>query len=212
MTAQCLTPWWLLLLLLPCMTSADPAPWSLLQDRFRQPGAAEFRYEETHTLELMAAPWHGQGYMLSAADGSLVKLQLAPQRVIMAISGGRMYYFDAEQRQRRSASLSYAGQAQEQIAAFRAILQGQVDELRALYDLSAIKHGENWKLRLAAKTKPSGSALESIEISGGTDERKRQILIRQADGESTEYRLEKTGEGQSLEFSVQRLLQEAAGE
>ncbi|MBS1212515.1 MAG: outer rane lipoprotein carrier protein LolA, partial [Proteobacteria bacterium] len=85
---------------LPCAATADQDPWSILRRYLPQPGAAEFRYEETHTLELMAEPWHGQGYLLSAPDGSLVKLQLTPQRVIMAISGGQMYYYDPGQGQR----------------------------------------------------------------------------------------------------------------
>lgn len=202
----------LLLGLLPWAVLAESDPWSMLQDRFRPGTAAEFRYEETRTLDLMAAPQRAQGYLLSAADGTLVKLQLAPHRIIMAISGDRMYYYDAAQGQRRSAPLSYAGDALEQIAVFRAILQGRAGELRSRYDLIADRHGDLWNLRLTARSKIDGTGLESIAISGRADVGKRQVSIRQADGDATEYSLERTGEGGGLEFSVQRLLQEAAGE
>jgi len=198
--------------LAPGYAMAAEADWGLLHQRLHQAGPAEFRYEETRSLELMAKPWHGQGYLLSGADGSLVKLQLSPQRVIMAISGPSMYYYDPGQGQRRSAALSYAGDAAEQISVFRAILQGRPEDLRARYELTAESHGETWRLRLSAKTKATGSAMESVEIAGGADPLRRQVSIRQADGETTDYRLEKTNEGQALEFSVQRLLQEAAGD
>lgn len=202
----------LLLALWPMALLADEAALPQLLARIHQSGAAQFHYEETRRLELATSPWHGEGYMLSGADGSLVKLQLLPKRVIMAIVQDRMYYWDPEQQQRSSAPLSFAGAAAGQIAVFRAILQGQAESLRPSYDFAAEKQGKRWTLRVTPKPGQDGADAPSVEISGDEDRNQRRIAIRQPDGESTEYRMERTDEGQRLEYSIQRLLLEAAGE
>lgn len=199
-----------ILLLLPMLVHADDAALSELLARIRQDGAAEFRYQETRTLELATAPWQGQGLMLSGADGSLVKLQQQPNRVIMAIAGSKMYYWDAGQNQRHVAALEPSGPA-AQILVFRNLLQGRVDELRASYQLSAEQQNQHWMLRMTPKPDQADDAA-TIEISGDQDADKRRLLIRQPDGDATEYRLEKSAQGQQSADAIQRLLVEAAGE
>ena len=204
--------WCLLLALLPMMAFGDEIGLQTLLDRIRHTGSAEFRYEEIRKLELASSPWQGQGYMLSGADGSLVKQQLQPTRVIMAIAAGRMYYWDPEQEQRHAAPLGQANQAAEQITVFRTLLQGHAEELMASYDFVPEQHGKRWTLRLTPKSGLSNEDAPTIEISGDEDERKRQVLIRQPDGESTEYRMVKISEGSQLDTAIQRLLLEAIGE
>jgi hypothetical protein len=200
------------LALLPALGWADEALLTELLTRIRQNSQAQFRYEETRILELAESPWHGQGFMLSGADGSLVKLQLQPARVIMAIAEQRMYYWDPQQNQRHSAALDSAGPAGEQIKAFRSILQGRTDELQTSYDLAAEKQGKQWRLRMTPKPELNADLIPVIEISGDDEDKQRRILIRQADGESTEYRMQKATEAQQQEYSIQGLLLEASGE
>jgi len=202
----------LLLALLPMTTLGGEIELQALLARIRQSGSAEFRYEEIRKLELASSPWQGQGYMLSGANGSLVKQQLQPTRVIMAIAEGRMYYWDPELKQRHTAPLGQSGQAAELITVFIAILQGHAEELKSSYDFVPERHGKRWVLRLTPKTELSNEDAPTIEISGDEDEHKRQVLIRQPDGESTEYRMVKTSEGQQLDNSIQRLLLEAMGD
>lgn len=201
-----------LLALLPMAGWADEAGLTELLARIRQNGQTQFHYEETRTLELASSPWHGQGYMLSGADGSLVKLQLQPKRVIMAIADQRMYYWDPEQNQRHSAALGSAGPAGEQIAVFRSILQGRTKELQASYDFVPETHDKRWTLRMTPKPELNEQEAPAIEISGDEDDKQRRILIRQADGESTEYRMTKASGPQEQEHSISRLLSEAVGE
>lgn len=202
----------LLLSLLPIAGSADDSVLTELLACIRQTGQAQFRYEETRILELANEPWHGQGQMLSGSDGSLVKLQLQPTRVIMAIAEQRMLYWDPQQNQRHSAALDSAGPAGEQIKVFRTILQGRTDELQTSYDIAAEKQGKQWILRLTAKPEMNADELPSIEISGDDEDKQRRILIKQTDGESTEYRMQKATTAQQQEYSLQRLLLEAIGE
>lgn len=184
-------------------------PFELLK-RIRQTEQAQFSYQETRQLELASAPWQGQGYMLSGTDGSLVKLQLKPSRIIMAIAHEQMYYWDPEQQQRHTAPLDYADQAASQIKIFRSILQGDVKALQDSYDFSAEHQDQRWTLRLTPKPEFRDET-PTFEISGDQNDQQRQINIRQADGEFTEYRMTKIAPEQQPTYSLQSLLLEATG-
>ncbi|MCQ8130396.1 LolA family protein [Methylomonas rivi] len=191
---------------------ADDGKLSEVLARLRQSGQASFQYRETRQLELASSPWQAQGVMLTDAAGTLVKLQLQPSRVIMAISGDSLYYWDAAQNQRHSMPISYADDAAAQILIFRSILQGRTQELQAGYDLAADIQDRHWSLHMQPKSGQAGENAPSIDISGDANPDKRQILIRQADGETTEYRIEKAAEQQSAAYTIPQLLQEAGGE
>lgn len=201
-----------LLALLPLAGFADDNLTAELLAKIRHGGEAKFRYEETRTLELAASPWHGQGYMLSGAYDILVKLQLRPKRVIMALTDQRMYYWDPEQQQRHSAPLGAGGPGAEQITVFRSILQGHAEALRSTYDFASEKHGKRWTLRVTPKPGQGNENAPSVAIAGDDDDSQRQVLISQPDGESTEYRMVKAAEGQMPEYSISNLLHEAIGD
>ncbi|MGZ8244643.1 LolA-related protein [Methylomagnum sp.] len=201
----------LLLAALSAAAWADPSATELL-NRFRQAAPVEFRYQETRRLELLDQPWRGAGYLLSAPDGTLVKLQTAPERVVMAISGDRMYYYDAAHQQRQSAPLAYAGEMAEQIGTFRAIIQGRAEELAADYDIRAESKDQRWTLRLDGKTDAAEEPATRIEISGDETQGQRRIAIHPPTGEDTEYSLDKSREGAAVEAPLRQLVSEAAGE
>jgi hypothetical protein len=202
----------LLLALLPMIVLGGEPELQALLGRIRQNGSAEFHYQEIRKLELASTPWQGEGYMLSGTNGSLIKQQLKPTQIIMAIAEGRMYYWDPEQNQRHTAPLGQPGQATDLITVFIAILQGHADELKSSYDFAPEQHGKHWTLRLTPKLDQNDENTSIIEISGDEDQSNRQVLIRQPDGESTEYRMIKTSEGTKPENSIQRLLLEAIGD
>jgi hypothetical protein len=202
----------LLWLVAATAVSADDGKLSEVLGRLRQSGQASFQYRETRQLELASSPWQAQGVMLTDAAGTLVKLQLQPSRVIMAISGDSLYYWDAAQNQRHSMPISYADDAAAQILIFRSILQGHTQELQTGYDLAADIQDRHWSLHMQPKSGQAGENAPSIDISGDADPDKRQILIRQADGETTEYRIEKADARQAAAYTIPQLLQEAGGE
>jgi hypothetical protein len=202
----------LLLAFLPLAGFADDGGPTELLARIQNSGEAKFRYQETRTLELASAPWHGQGYMLSGAYGILIKLQLKPKRVIMALTDQRMYYWDPEQKQRHSAPLGAGGPGAEQITVLRSLLQGHADELQPTHDFASEKQGKRWSLRVTPKPGQGQENTPSLKISGNDDDSLRDILISQPDGESTEYRMVKASEAQAADYSISRLLQEAIGD
>lgn len=197
--------------LLPLAALADDAVIAEVLNRIRQGGEGKFQYKETRLMELASAPWQGQGYMLTDPNGSLVKLQLQPARVIMAISDEQMYYWDSAQNQRHTAPLSYGGAAAEQIAIFRSILQGRTEAFQQTYDFVAERDAKHWQLKMTPKPGQDDEA-PTIEIAGDDDANKRRISIRQPDGESTEYRIEKAPEQQTADYAIPDLLREATGD
>jgi hypothetical protein len=203
---------WLLLALMPLVVQADEREITELLGRIRQSGAVEFSYQETRKLELTTFPWQGQGQMLSGADGSLIKLQLLPRRVIMVSTHQRMYFWDPEQQQRHNEAVGQLGTAAEQVTLLRSIIQGRVGELQLTYDVASEKSGKHWLIRFTPKPEFSEESSPTMEFSGDQDNTKHQVLISTMDGESTEYRMVKVAEGQEVENSIQRLLLEAKGD
>jgi len=202
-----LVPW----LWIPAAGLCDPPAAELLA-RFWQTAPLEFRYTETRRLELMAEPWKGSGYLFSAPDGTLVKLQIAPERLIMAIVGDTMVYYESATRRRQSAPLSYAGPMAEQIRTFRAILQGRGAELETGFDMLSRGEGERWSLTMRGKTPVEDTAAPvRIEISGTHDGRRRHIRIHDASGDETEYAMEQSRAGSVLELPIRQLVSEATG-
>ncbi|MCQ8104214.1 outer membrane lipoprotein carrier protein LolA [Methylomonas sp. SURF-2] len=200
----------LLCLALPC--PADDGALSEVLGKLRQVGQASFQYHEIQTLELAASPWRASGIMLTDEAGSLVKLQLQPSRVIMAISGDSLYYWDAAQNRRHSMPIAYADETAAQILIFRGILLGRAEELTAGYDLAADVRNPDWSLHMQPKNAQAGDNTPTIDISGDADPDKRRILLRRADGETTEYRIEKVAAPHAENYSIPQLLREAGGE
>jgi hypothetical protein len=192
---------------LPALVYSGGQPGGL--EFLRQGAPMEFRYTETRRLELMAEPWKGSGYLYSTPEGTLVKLQTAPERLIMAIVDDAMIYYESASRRRQSAPLSYAGPMAEQIKAFRAIIQGRLSELETAYVIQSKARGSQWTLRLESKSPPPAGAPVQVEMSG--EHRKRRILLRQGDGDQTEYLLEQGRQGPSLELPIRQLISEAKG-
>lgn len=201
----------LLLFSLPLLSRAEPADLAEILAQLRHSDTTPYQYQETRHLELLTEPLQSQGYMLSDATANLVKLQLQPQRIIMAVSGDRMLYWDAAQDQRHSLPLSEGGPAAQQISVFRALLQGRLEEMAASYDFAASRQDRQWTLKLTPKADSDAENSAGIEISGDAEDKQRRIVIRQADGESTEYHIVKAQAQPDLP-SLEALLREAAGD
>jgi hypothetical protein len=191
-------------------TNKVPADIVKMPANFRQSATGGYRYQETRTLELINAPWHGAGLLFSEADGTLIKLQLSPERIIMAITATHMYYYHAAAGRRYAAPLDLSAPMVAQIGAFRALLQGRAEELDANYDVGVERHGGRWILHMSGKT-PDNTGL-MLEASGDEAKAQRKIIMRQADGEKTEYLIEPASAPQLSGLSAARLLAEAAGE
>jgi hypothetical protein len=203
--------WGLVFLVWPLMLFAEDSTLTAVLAKIRRYHAVEFNYQETRRLALVNEPWHGEGRMLSLSDGSLIKCQLRPERILMISTQTRLAYWNAEQGQRYLAETAEVGEAAEQINVLRALIQGQTEGLSSHYDLSAERRGERWVLRVRDRQMPDSM----LEISGGEDahdQDRLRIQIRSADGDISEYLMHKTAEGDPVVQAASELVREALGD
>ena len=198
-----------LLLLIPTFGLCDEAKLKQVLSYFTNDQHGVFDYQETRQLELATSPIRTQGLMLTDSGGTLVKLQLKPERIIMAISGDNLYYWNPAQNQRHQMPISAGEDTAQQILIFRQLLQGRLTELQQHYQLEADTDNKHWSLQLRPK-QPEASPIAAITVSGQQNE--RHILILQSDGDSTEYRIETSDPQIAQSYSIPKLLQEADGE
>jgi len=193
----------------PLFGACDEATLKQVLAHVAQDQQGVFNYQETRQLELATSPIETQGMMLTDSDGSLVKLQLKPERVIMAISGDALYYWNPAQNQRHQMPVSAGEDATQQILIFRQLLQGRLDELQQQFQLDAESDDQGWTLRLQPK-QADESLIAAITVSGNSSG--RHMIIRQSDGDSSEYRITPSAPQTAQHYRISTLLQEAAGE
>lgn len=198
-----------LIALIPVFGVCDEAKVKEVLAHFVQDQQGVFKYQETRQLELATSPIETQGLMLTDNKGSLVKLQLKPERIIMAISGDALHYWNPAQNQRHQMPVSAGEDAAQQILLFRQLLQGRFDELQQHFQLEAESDDKGWTLRLQPK-QADESLIAAITVSGNSSG--RHMIIRQSDGDSSEYRITPSDPQTAQNYRISALLQEAAGE
>lgn len=196
--------WWLALWL-PAALAADPT------ERLQIVEPLQFRYEETRILALMAQPWHGSGFMLADPDGTLVKLQLAPERIIMIAAPGELLYHDPGSGERRRLPLPAAVPQVEGIVLLKHLLRGEFEPIRRQYHLDYRESKEGWQLDLTPKD-PESAQFRAIALHADPEDRRRVLEIVEHDGDRSVTELILDERGDRLRFTIARLRQEATGE
>jgi len=171
-----------------------------------------FRYDETRNLEMLDTPWQGGGLLLASKDGTLVKLQMRPQRKVMAITPGEMIYFDSENEERRRLPLSTPHPMTRQALIFQELLQGRLDKISADYEITFKKTTPNWALTLKPKATHDKPVFTEIIMRGTTDNTTRNIYLKESGGDSSSLSMHLLETGPQLEFMIERLLREAIGQ
>ncbi len=171
-----------------------------------------FRYDETRNLEMLDTPWQGGGLLLASKDGTLVKLQMRPQRKIMAITPGEMIYFDSETEERRRLPLSTPHPMTRQALIFQELLQGRLDKISTDYDIAFKKKAPNWTLTLKPKATHDKPVFTEIIMRGSIDNTTRKIHLKETGGDSSTLSMQLLEIGPQLEFMIERLLREALGQ
>jgi len=173
---------------------------------------SSFRYQETRYLQLLDQPWQGGGLLLASKDGTLVKLQMRPQRKIMAITPGEMIYFDSETGERHRMPLSASNPMARQALIFQELLQGNPDKISADYDLVFQQKTSSWLLRLKPKPVASVIIFSEIIMRGNTNDTSRSITLNEQGGDKTVMTMHVLETGPQLEYMIERLLREATGQ
>ncbi len=182
-----------------------------LMQRMRSDSAVKIAYQETRRLELFDQAWHGSGYMYSSPTGLMLREQLTPRRLLMAVNDKNMFYFDPGIQIRHQAKIEQGDPVSLQIAVFQALINADENLLKSLYQVEFETTSQRWLMKLKSKQADNDM---NIVVSGPLLQKVDTIIIQQADGDQSEFMLqsEQGISGQKITDNVNRLYAELVGE
>lgn len=181
-----------------------------LMQRMKSDTAVRIAYQETRTLELVDQPWQGSGYMYSLPPDIMIKEQLQPERILMGVTGEKMFYYDIKNDVRRQGEMNEDNALTLNIAVFKALINADEALLHNLYQVDFSAQSERWEMTL--KPKQDSQTGFVIDISGRAQQQADTIKVRQRDGDSSEFLLQKDAEGEDVKATASRLYLELLGE
>lgn len=180
-----------------------------LMQRMQSEVAVSIAYQETRTLEMLDQPWRGSGYMYSLPSGLMIKEQLQPERVLMAIDGDKLFYFDPGNDVRHQGEMDPDDALSLNIAVFKALMNADEQLLHSMYQVEFSAQVEQWVMTLKAKNDPESPF--AIEIFGLPGQQVSRVRVMQADGDSSDVSLQKNAEGDEVKAKIDALYQELLG-
>jgi len=172
--------------------------------------AVKMAYQEIRTLELMDKPWHGSGYMYSMPPDLMIREQLKPRRLLMAVKADKMYYFDPDKHIRHEGEMDDSSPLSLNVAVFKALMNADDELLREMYLIDFSSQPKRWIMSL--KSKQESDSGFNIVVSGLSDQQVDTIIIKQPDGDQSEFILEQQGTGNEVTAAVLKLQTELTGE
>ncbi len=170
-------------------TSSAEENLAAVMRRMKSAGAVKMVYRETRTLELMDQPWKGNGYMYSMPPDTLIKEQLLPEHLLMAILGDELSYYDPGNNIRHQGTLDEDDPVSLNIAVFKALMNADQQLLERLYHVKFESDDQQWRIQLKSRNAPDSGF--NITVSGLTGQAANHITIDQADGDRSDIELEK---------------------
>lgn len=172
--------------------------------------ALKMAYQEIRTLELMDKPWHGSGYMYSMPPDLMIREQLKPKRLLMAVKADKMYYFDPDNHIRHEGEMDDGSPLSLNVAVFKALMNADDELLRDMYLIDLSSQPKRWIMSL--KSKQESDSGFNIVVSGLSDQQVDTIIIKQPDGDQSEFILELQGTGNEVKTTLLKLEKELTGE
>ena len=188
--------------LLPAPAVAEDTLESVLL-RLRVQDTRHFSYRETRTLQLLAEPWQATGDMYTSPQQMVIARQ-SPTFVMTVITAGQIVHSDAEQDLHRSLTLQQPF-AVPGLEPFMQLLYGTGSrtELEQHYAVSFETAGQRWLLQLAPHAQ---HAVDHLQISGESGREPDHLLLKQADGDHTEWQLSLLSQGETAGQEMQQAL------
>lgn len=184
---------------------------SAFMQRMKSKEAVKIAYQEKRILELLDRPWQGSGYMYSMPPYIMLKEQLLPERLLMGISGNRIFYFDPGHNLRHQGELGEGDPVTLNIAVFKALMNADEKLLNSIYYVKFASGGAGaWEMTLSDRN--DQSSVFNIVISGLPGQQADRVAIKQADGDRIEYQLKKEASGHEISATVSRLYRDLLGD
>jgi len=174
--------------------------------------AIKTSYKETRYLDLLDEPWSGTGFFYAKPPSQLVKLQLSPERVVMAANQKSLWYYDAKHGLNFDGKISQDDPVTMGVASFQALINGDLKRLQSLYQLRFNTGNGYWSLLFLPKPEIKLMKLPQMEVSGQEGKAAQKIVVQQPDSvDHSEYLLGKTVEGTKPDSEIAELMREAKG-
>lgn len=183
---------------------------SALMQRMHSDSAVKMSYQQTRTMELFDQVWHGNGYMYSTPAGIMLREQLKPNRLLMAVNKDSLFYYDVEKQIRHQGTMQEGDPLLLQFAVFQALINADEVLLKHLYQIDFVTKPERWLMTLTPKQTDVGI---SIVVSGHLLQKLDTIIIKQADGDLSEFMLqtEEKVSSENISIIVNQLYAELVG-
>lgn len=155
--------------------------------RMKPEGTVQIAYQETRYMGLFDTDWHGSGYLYVAIPGVMLKQQLKPEIEIMAAEGNQLTYHKPATQTYHHTQLDESNPMMASLAAFKAMLSGNLVYLRQLYKLKFTTLASTWKLEMIAKEFEPGEVPLKIIMQGQNGQAASQMAVILPDGDRSTY-------------------------
>jgi len=151
----------------------------------------EIGFREERSVAALTSSIVSTGYFVFEPPDRLVKVMKTPRRERAVVENDRLTVSDEEGTEIASVDLASQPALKQLFGGLLALLNGDAERLRAVFDVSISGGADDWRLDLTPRERgeeggPAGLARLVVTGGGGA---MRTIGIREADGDSTRITL-----------------------
>jgi outer membrane lipoprotein-sorting protein len=174
--------------------------------RMKPAQAVSIHYQETRALGLLSEPWKGTGTFYAFLPDIMLKEQQRPEKELMGIKGSTLYYYHPGNDQKHQGELDDEAAEDDQVAAFKGLMNGDLTFLRSRYTLEFSTKPTGWRLTLIPLHAADNDKNTQIIMQGlpGRVANKLELIL--SDGDRTEYTLTPAMQGEAVKVKVTQLL------
>jgi len=182
-----------------------------VMQRMQPETAVQIAYQETRYMGLFDDDWQGSGFLYAATPNTMLKQQLKPEIELMAAEGSQLTYYKPATQTYHHTQLDESNPMMASLAAFKAMLTGDLIYLRALYKLKFTTLESAWKLEMTAKEHEPDEVPLKIIMQGLSEQATHKIEAILPDGDRSQYILGQPQQGLEIKRNMLDLLQSLKG-
>ncbi len=198
----------MLAVMAPVQAIAEDTLISILK-RLKVQQTEHFSFHETRLIQLLAEPWRATGDMFMSPQ-QMVIAQHTPTSAITVISENSLLHVSAEEDIYNSLKLEkpFAVPGMEPLMQ---VLYGTGEStgLQQNYSLDLDVTAQRWVLQLKPRHQDKHTII-SLRLSGTNNHGPDQLILEQADGDSTAWQLTRLSQGLPADHRLREILDQLA--
>lgn len=173
--------------------------------------AVQIAYQETRYMGLLSEDWQGSGFLYAAAPNTLLKYQQQPYLEMMAAVSSQLIYAKPSTQTYHQLQIDESDPMMASLAAFKALMTGNLPFLRQEYRLQ-FSHSESaWELELTAKEHEPEEEPLKIIMQGLSGQAADKMTVFLPDGDRSFYTLSKPEQGLAVKQKMLQLIKSLKG-